>query len=258
MQKNDVFIVQQPRIKPGLRLFCFPFAGGSAYSYQSWLPYFGPDVELVFVQLKGHGSRIGETPHQQMQDLVNELMLHSAYLTECPYMLFGHSLGALICYALACQLKAAHLPLPLHLFASGSRAPHKPHLLPFIHALPANEFLAALADLKGTPEEVLSNHELMSLFEPVLRSDFRIAETYRAQAVKMPFAISVLYGDKDHSISQAQLHAWQELTEQDGLSHAIAGDHFFVLQSTAQLMAVVQPVAQHHVLLQALAGVSAN
>lgn len=239
MRENKLFIVQQPKLKPKLRLFCFPFAGGSVHSFQSWQTHFGEDVELVCVQLKGRGSRFDEKPHQDMRSVTDELMTHSAYLTEIPFMLFGHSLGALICYALCCRLKAAQLALPLHLFASGCRAPQQPYLQQLLHALEQDKFFKALAKLNGTPAEVLANKELMELFEPVLRADFKIAETYQAEPVLMPLAMSVLYGDKDDSISKAQLSAWQELTNISCEFTELPGDHFFIQHSAEQVLSCI-------------------
>jgi surfactin synthase thioesterase subunit len=242
LQENSLFVVPQRLSVPKLRLFCFPFAGGSAQSYQQWQNYFNQDIELVFVQLKGRGSRINEQPHQNMQELVDELMLHSAYLTEYPYIIFGHSMGALIGYALCCQLKKRSLSLPLRFIASACRAPHQPYLAKVRHSLPHNEFILALEQLNGTPAEVLRNKELMELFEPMLRADFRIAETYRAPQVQMPFAFTVLFGDKDSSLALHQLQAWQELTEKNADLFAFPGEHFFIQQCTKQVLSCIQSV----------------
>lgn len=242
LQENSLFVVPQRLSVPKLRLFCFPFAGGSAQSYQQWQNYFNQDIELVFVQLKGRGSRINEQPHQNMQELVDELMLHSAYLTEYPYIIFGHSMGALIGYALCCQLKKRSLSLPLRFIASACRAPHQPYLAKVRHSLPHNEFIQALEQLNGTPAEVLRNKELMELFEPMLRADFRIAETYRAPQDQMPFAFTVLFGDKDSSLALHQLQAWQELTEKNADLIAFPGEHFFIQQCTKQVLSCIQSV----------------
>lgn len=242
LQDSSLFFVPQRRFAPKLRLFYFPFAGGSAQSYQYWLDSFNPDIELVFVQLKGRGSRICELPHQSMQDLVEELVGHSAYLTEYPYIVFGHSMGALISYALCCQLKQLCLPLPLHLFASACRAPHLPYEHQSLYALPQDEFIQALEQLKGTPTEVLHNKELMELFEPMLRADFKIAETYKAELIEMPFSFSVFYGDRDHSVQRHQLQAWSELTDKSCVMTSFPGEHFFIRDNAHPLADSMQSV----------------
>jgi surfactin synthase thioesterase subunit len=236
VQTNPAFIVPQPRVKAEIRLFCFPYAGASAYSYQSWLSQFDAKVELVFVQLRGRAERIAEAPHQSMQSLIDELICDLSYFTSCPFLLFGHSLGALICYALCCELKKRQQPLPVHLFASACRAPHVAGQDRHLHLLPQAEFFQAVRQLKGTAEEVLNNQELMALFEPVLKADFKIASCYQAEAVALPVPVTVYYGDQDHSVSTQQLKAWQELTSSGCDWQAMPGDHFFIRHSSDALL----------------------
>ncbi|WP_417655949.1 thioesterase II family protein [Pseudidiomarina aestuarii] len=242
LQDSNLFFVPQRRLAPKVRLFYFPFAGGSAQSYQQWHYSSNSDVEQVFVQLKGRGSRICEQPHQTMQQLIEELMTHATYFTEYPFMIFGHSLGALISYALCCQLQKSNLPMPVHLFVSACRAPHLPFRNQIRHVLPHGEFIQALEQLNGTPVEVLRNEELMALFEPMLRADFRIAETYQAEPVPMPFSVSVIYGEQDTSIDMSQLTAWSALTENTCAMRSYPGEHFYINQNSTQLADYIQSV----------------
>lgn len=175
-----------------------------------------------------------------MQSLIDELMEHAAYLCACPFMLFGHSMGALVSYALCCELKKQNQALPAHMLVSACRAPHMPAVQPHLHTLPQAEFFQALQQLNGTPKEVLANKELMELFELVLRADFKIASTYQAQAVQMPFAFSVMYGDKDDSLCAPQLAAWQELSRQSCTMTELPGDHFFIRQSCALVLNCIE------------------
>jgi surfactin synthase thioesterase subunit len=59
-------------------------------------------------------------------------------ITERPYVLFGHSLGARVAFEVTrlCQLNG--MPLPARLIASASRAPHLPKREAPIHDLPCN------------------------------------------------------------------------------------------------------------------------
>jgi len=109
-----------------------------------------------------------------------------------PYLLFGHSLGSRIAFELALRCRQLGLPSPVSFIASGSRAPHlRTHENP-IYDLPEAEFVAKLRDLKGTPEEVLRNEELIQLLTPLLRADFRIADLYCAAQTRLDCPIVVL------------------------------------------------------------------
>lgn len=43
-----------------IQLFCLPFAGGSAGFYNNFKPYLRENIELIAIELKGHGCRIAE------------------------------------------------------------------------------------------------------------------------------------------------------------------------------------------------------
>ena len=125
LNKNKTFIIPKPQVSARLRLFLFPYAGGSASTYIHWAKLFDDNlhVELVLVQLPGRGSRMTEPLHQTMESIMSELLEHASYITSLPYILFGHSLGGKIAYELACRLRALTLPLPKYLIASASGAP---------------------------------------------------------------------------------------------------------------------------------------
>jgi surfactin synthase thioesterase subunit len=228
--KNELFITPKPLTSPRVRLFLFPYAGGSAYIYTHWIKLFNDDlnIELVLVQFPGRASRANELPHQTMASLMSELIEHASYITSCPYILFGHSLGSKISYELACRLKELGLPSPKYIIASGSGAPHLPNESEPIHDLPRSEFISELEQLNGTPQEILSNNELLDFLIPLLRSDFKLAYEYQAKVCRIACPIMVLGGVDDVEIKLDQLHAWGELSDIKIILDFIPGDHFFI------------------------------
>lgn len=230
MNKNKLFITPKPLLSPRLRVFLFPYAGGSAAAYTRWAKLFDDNlnIELVLVQLPGRGSRITETLHQTMESVMSELVAHASYITSRPYILFGHSLGGKVAYELACKLRALELPPPKYLIASGSGAPHLPYRSSTIHDLPHDEFIGELEQLNGTPQEILSNSELLEILIPLLRADFKVAAEYQAKVCQLDCPIMVLGGTDDLEISADQLQAWADLSEHKTTVQFIPGDHFFI------------------------------
>ena len=230
MNKNKLFIIPKPLPDARLRLFLFPYAGGSISTYIHWAKLFSDDlnIELVLIHLPGRGARTGEPAHQSMELLVSELLFHATYITSRPYILFGHSLGARVAYELTCKLAKLSLPSPKYLIASGSGAPHLPSNTEPIHDLPQDEFVNRLEQLNGTPREILSNSELLEFLIPLLRADFKIAADYQAEPSTIACPIMVLGGDDDIDISIDELNAWSELSEDKTTLHFIPGDHFFI------------------------------
>jgi len=222
------FIRPQPKLAPAARLICLPYAGGSAATYVPWAKLLPAEVELIALQPPGRGSRMSEAPHAQMQPLVAELMSVFAGITERPYVLFGHSLGSRVAFevTLQCQLKG--IPLPARFIASGSRAPHLPKRKLPIHDLPDAQFVEALRELDGTPEEILNNSELLQWLLPLLRADFRIADQHLAPRRALNCPLTVLAGTEDETVSPPEAEAWRELTTGDFDIHWVTGGHFFV------------------------------
>ncbi|SEB03935.1 thioesterase II family protein [Alkalimonas amylolytica] len=228
---KKLFVIPKPKSHPAIRLFCFPFAGGGINTYTSWLDRLYDNVELVLVQPPGRGSRLQEAPHASMDSLVYELMQYAEFITDVPYLLFGHSLGSRVAYELCYQLKANNMRLPECLIASGSKAPHILTDRRCIHDLPREAFVNELKQLNGTPQEVLDNDDLMDLLLPLLRSDFKIADSYKATAVRMPFPIVVFHGEEDFEIKPEHLMGWQDLSDFDSPIINFPGEHFFINDS---------------------------
>src|SRR5690242_5722195 len=85
--------------RQSLRLFCFPYAGGSAQVFRQWQRHFPSEIALWLVHLPGRGKRIGEQPFTRLQLLVQTIAdLIVREPQPPPYALFGHSMGALISF----------------------------------------------------------------------------------------------------------------------------------------------------------------
>jgi medium-chain acyl-[acyl-carrier-protein] hydrolase len=212
-----------------LRLFCFPYAGGGASAYRGWAGALPADVEVCPVQLPGRESRLREPAFDRLAPLVQELAGALRAHRDLPFAFFGHSMGALISFELARELRRRGEPLPLHLFLSARRAPQVPPREEDIHDLPEPEFLAKLRELNGTPEEVLQHAELMRLLMPVLRADFSVNETYRFEP-EAPLApgMSVFGGLGDEEVTRDDLALWGEHTRGPFRLRMLPGDHFFL------------------------------
>jgi medium-chain acyl-[acyl-carrier-protein] hydrolase len=213
-----------------VRMFCFPYAGGGASAYRGWAGGLPPDVEVCPVQLPGRESRLREAPVETPGPLIQAVAdALQPYLRDLPFVFFGHSMGAMIGFELARELRRRGQALPLHLFVSGRRAPQVPDREEPIHALPEPEFIEKLRELNGTPEEVLQHAELMKLLIPVLRADFAVNETY-AYTTEEPFemGLSCFGGLGDKEVSRDDCALWKDQTRGRFRLRMLPGDHFFV------------------------------
>jgi medium-chain acyl-[acyl-carrier-protein] hydrolase len=161
-----------------LRLFCFPYAGGNTYGFRSWQRHFPPDVDLCLVHLPGRGKRINEQMFTRLKVIVRKLADLITSEPQPPYALFGHSMGAVISFELARELRRRRFAAPLRLFLSGRSAPNIASREAPIFNLPEEAFIAEIRKFNGTPKELLDHSEAMELFIPVLRADLEMLDTY--------------------------------------------------------------------------------
>lgn len=219
----------RPDPRARLRLFCFPYAGGTTHIFRRWPEALPPSVEVCAAQLPGRGPRIGERPYSNLHDLAEALLPVIAERRDLPFAFFGHSMGALFAFELARLLRRSGGPSPVHLFASGRRAPQLPDTLPPTYNLPDAEFLEELRRLNGTPPEVLEHPELLELMIPHLRADFEVVQTYvYAEGPPLDIPVSVYGGLEDEEVSVEDLEGWREQTTAAFSLRMFPGDHFFI------------------------------
>jgi medium-chain acyl-[acyl-carrier-protein] hydrolase len=210
---------------------CVAYAGGGPAVFRSW-PATLPDwLQVVAVRLPGREALIDVPPVDRIDQVVDLLAQAMRSLRDdgTPFGLFGHSMGALICYALARRLRADGDVLPRHLFLAGRRGAHIADPLPAIHRLPRDAFLERVRALGGISDEVLQRPELLEMSVPVLRADFAICETFRYQEdAPLPCPISTFGGYDDPTTTMEQLQGWRRHTVGPFRQRMYSGNHFFI------------------------------
>ncbi len=216
-----------PAATPGCRLACFPYAGGAAQIYRTWAAPLACETQLFAVEYPGRGRRRSTPMPTRLSDLAVEAADALSAVTQTPLVLFGHSMGALVAYEVAQRLSRLGQP-PNGLIISAHRAPHFPRAEPTAHLLPDRQFIEYLRSLNGTPAEILTNPEILSIVLPVLRSDLRLCAEY-SPTVSSPLAcpICVLGGLDDKMANRASLDAWSGYTKSRFEAHLFPGGHFF-------------------------------
>jgi len=239
-RKTPWILCRKPNLRARLRLFCFPYAGGSETVFRGWEEHFKSDTEVCTVQLPGRGTRIKEAPITQLSSLLRVLAPALLPHLDRPFAFFGHSLGALVGFELSRQLRREYAIEPLHLFLSGRGAPQIRNDRPSIHALPEPQFLEELRALNGTPEGVLEHPDLLRLVLPILRADFAMSERYEFKAEgPLDCSISAFGGLQDHDVGLGELEAWQLQTNASFSLHMLPGDHFFVQTAKPLLLDII-------------------
>jgi surfactin synthase thioesterase subunit len=223
-----------------LRLFCLPYAGGSAAIYLKWKKYLDHSIELYPVELAGRGKRYQHPLYDSIQEAVDDVYEQiRKFIDQKPYAVFGHSMGSVIAYELYHKINRLHHHTPVHMFFSGRKAPHTPHDDKIHYTLPDAEFKTEILGLGGTPPEVFEHKELLDIFLPILRADYKVVETYQYVAPKslIDCPISVLHGMKDGDING--VNEWDRHTQKDCKFYFFDGGHFFIHDETEKVAAIL-------------------
>jgi surfactin synthase thioesterase subunit len=242
MKKYNWLKVLRPKMNPRLRLFCFPYAGGSSAIYSEWLKLLDADIELIAIQLPGRAERIHETPIGEMDKLTNGILAELQNLQDIPFAFFGHSMGARIAYALSLKMQTLGNRLPDRLILSAHGAPEANKKPKTLHTLPDDELISELRLMNGTSKELLENKELMSFILPMIRADFKVACERIDSDVKLPCTASVVSGIEDFELKYHELEAWADCFRSTLDIHLIAGDHFFINKNTGTLLSLVNTI----------------
>ncbi|MEV6559420.1 alpha/beta fold hydrolase [Nocardia sp. NPDC051756] len=209
-------------------LYCLPHAGAGASTYLPWRKQLQPEVDVVPLQPPGRELRMRDEPFENLGPLLDDLLAVMDGEWREPFVLFGHSLGALVAYELARRLSAGAGPRPAHLIVSGRRAPHKPSRLPWVRMASDSTLLEIVYRLGGTPEEVLDDAQMRAQVLSLMRADLGVDQTYRYEPEpRLDVPITVLSGSSDTHVSMAELEPWAECGSAGVDIRLVPGGHFF-------------------------------
>ncbi len=221
------------RARPGVavRLFALPYAGGDAPIFSRWTEELPPEIELCAVQLPGRGRRALEPAYTELAPLVSVLAEALAPTFDTPCAWFGHSVGALVCFELARELRRRGRPLPCHLLVSGRAAPQLPSRYGPLHELPDEEFLARLYARYGytPPEQDDQLDELLQLMVPTIRADVTVSDRYvYPDEPPLDCPITAFGGLEDPTVTRDELAAWGAQTRGRFELRMLPGGHFYL------------------------------
>lgn len=197
------------------RLVCLAHAGGSASFFRPWLAHLPGDIDLLAVQYPGREERFNEAHIPCLDSLAGHIAEALQTLPARPLLLFGHSMGAALAYAVGVRLQTAGSGAA-NVFVSGHAPPHRQ---------PDSDLHRQDADAAG----LWANPQLRALFLPTLRSDYQAIETWRPQQLtRLSAPLDVLLARDDAQVSLEQARAWADLSDHTPDIRLFDGDHFYL------------------------------
>ncbi|MGW4489475.1 thioesterase II family protein [Amycolatopsis sp. NPDC004368] len=222
------------------RVVCFPHAGGSATFYQPMARALAPAADVVAVQYPGRQDRRAEPMVERIDDLADAVVAAMGRNHDLPLTFFGHSMGAVVAYEVACRLRELAGFRLAHLFVSGRPSPgaSRPGT---VHLLDDQGLITEIESLGGTDAGLLRDPEIQNMILPAVRSDYRAIETYRAVPGK-PLAtpITALMGESDSHTTIAEVQDWASCTTASFDLVAFSGGHFFLVDHAPEILGMVR------------------
>jgi surfactin synthase thioesterase subunit len=218
-----------PAPESDLRLFCFPFAGGSATYFFPYASALAPQIEVHSVQYPGRQDRHKEPFAQTIDELAGSIytaIRNSA--DDRPYAFFGHSMGAIVAYEVTRLLQRDGQAGPEWLLVSGQRAPSRQQPED-IHLRSDSGLVEELRSLGGTDPRWLDDKDLLATILPPIRNDYRAIETYPYRpGPLLECPVTALVANDDPYTSIPDVAVWSEHTTASFDLRVFSGGHFFL------------------------------
>ena len=226
-----------------IQLLCVHHAGGGASFFYPWAKYFNQNTAVSAIQLSGREELLLESPVHTMKEVIENIWPSFVNFIRQPYFLFGHSLGALICFELTQKAFINCLPLPKHLIVSACRAPHILSKRSNFHNISDVDLLNQLKGCNGISEELLNTKEFCDIFLPIIKADFSIAEYYLcSNIVQLPVNITALSGRDDPLVDSESIKSWEKHTSRKFNQVEFSGGHFFLKSSSIEVLQAIENI----------------
>ncbi|MFC8661220.1 thioesterase II family protein [Streptomyces sp. NPDC057199] len=251
------YLARTPQPHGPVRLLCFPFAGGGASTYAHWqrgLDARGASVDVLPVRLPGREGRSGEPRFTELASLVEELDEELDEVLASPHLLYGHSMGALIAYALIRRRQERGAPLPRAALLAAYRAPHLPPPRMESDASSGagsgsdtdsdSELACALVALGGLPEALLGHPEWLRALLPVVRDDLALCASAGPSGGPVRVPLHLYAGADDSVIRVPEVAAWRRYAARGCEVRVLPGGHFFLRTHEGRLLDEVAPLVR--------------
>ncbi|BCB89727.1 GNAT family N-acetyltransferase [Phytohabitans suffuscus] len=214
-----------------VQVVCLPNAGAGPSMYSRWAAAFGDRGEVVAVALPGRESRSSEPVATDLNALARRIAVALLSTLDRPYVLFGHSMGALLAYTIAQVLPAVGGTAPLRLVMSAARPPDLS--LPAAAATDGDDDLvASLRELGGMPEEILAHPDLLEVLLDPLRIDLAAVTAFQPLPGPPPSCpVALVAGTGDTHAPPAVVAGWRRFLTGAAPVYALPGNHFYLRES---------------------------
>ncbi|MGV9774033.1 thioesterase II family protein [Streptosporangium sp. NPDC003464] len=215
----------------------FPHAGGSAISMLPLASELPEGVEAVLIDLPGRGVRDREPGLASFDEARRELARQVEPLLDRSTIMFGHSLGGLLCDAVVRSVSPRARDWLRCVVVSSAPSPRRATALS--EALPSppprrskERLMTELIGYGGTPASVFEIPDLLEGALMAFGDDLLIMDSYRLHPCSPPpeTAYELWTGGQDASAASDEPEAWADVLVRPPRTRVFPGGHFYLLE----------------------------
>ncbi len=214
-----------------MKVILLPYAGSTKKSFLPLIQELKKNFEIIYIEFSGRGERNNEKQYTSFSEMVEDVYLKilESLADDQPYILFGHSLGAILAYICAGKIAESNRKRPKQLVLSGRDSPDYEYNK-FVHNMTKLEFKNYLNSISFSRNKILDMPRIGDLYLNRIYSDYRCMEGYEKKNYNylLDVPISVFYGKRDNTIKD--VHDWSNYSTRKVSFFEFTGDHFYLLE----------------------------
>jgi len=230
-------------------LFCLPYAGGSSTSLSNVTHVMNTEnIQIHHIELPGRGMRSKEPFHSTLEETIEDISekIRSTLLsTDQPFILWGHSMGAVLALLVLFNLQEDYTSKGL--IVSGMRAPL---FQSTEQPLTREKRNALLSDILPTKYERSKNAPIFKRVQQkrieIMEKDTALLEEnplehWSSIILKTPLAVIMAENDELYNNKKCYKD-WSRHTSNTTSYFLVEGGHFFMFQHPKQTAALLNKI----------------
>lgn len=213
-----------------MKLFCLPSAGAQVSMYHDIKKTLDGKMEIIPIEYPGHGYRISEPLIDSMEKLcdecINGIVTALDNLDE-PFMLLGHSMGAMLVYYMEAKLRNMDYNLKKIILCACQSPNYWIDYIADIENMTDDEFFDYVASLGGIPEELTDNMFFKDIYTNIIKNDFMLIKKHVPNISVVQTPIVFINGTDDKLVGD-RWKFWKLFIKSKHNFYEVKSNHFLI------------------------------